>query len=129
VIEWFDQNPLGQVGIIVLRDRLSEVLVPMGGELAGGHGQQSLIPTGNPQELLAALVDKRKLEPSGEPSLQNGLTMAKGGMRWAQPNLCFSDFPATCPLLHLSNSSFSFQRYRQPTLTGLLPSTRHSLTL
>ena len=35
---------------------------------------------GNPQEILAALVDKRKLEPSGEPSLQNGLTMAKGGM-------------------------------------------------
>jgi transcription initiation factor TFIIH subunit 2 len=36
---------------------------------------------GNPQEILAALSDKRKLEPSGEPSLQNGLTMAKGGMR------------------------------------------------
>lgn len=31
VVEWFDQNPLGQVGIIVLRDRLAEVLVPMGG--------------------------------------------------------------------------------------------------
>jgi hypothetical protein len=33
VVEWFDQNPLGQVGIILMRDRLSEVLVPMGGEL------------------------------------------------------------------------------------------------
>ncbi len=32
VIEWFDQNPLGQVGVILLRDRLSEVLVPMGGK-------------------------------------------------------------------------------------------------
>lgn len=31
-MEWFDQNPLGQVGIILMRDRLSEVLVPMGGE-------------------------------------------------------------------------------------------------
>lgn len=48
-----------------MRDRLAEVLIPMGG---------------NPQEILAALSDKRKLEPSGEPSLQNGLTMAKGGM-------------------------------------------------
>jgi transcription initiation factor TFIIH subunit 2 len=28
------------------------------------------------------LSDKRKLEPSGEPSLQNGLVMAKGGMRY-----------------------------------------------
>ncbi|CAD6587511.1 MAG: hypothetical protein TREMPRED_004776 [Tremellales sp. Tagirdzhanova-0007] len=65
VTEWFDQNPLGQVGVILLRDRLSEVLVPMGG---------------NPQEILAQLSDKRKLEPSGEPSLQNGLLMAKGGM-------------------------------------------------
>ena len=35
---------------------------------------------GNPQEIVAALGDKRKLEPSGEPSLQNGLVMAKGGM-------------------------------------------------
>ncbi|WVQ84537.1 hypothetical protein IAT38_006691 [Cryptococcus sp. DSM 104549] len=65
VVEWFDQNPLGQIGVIALRDRLSEVLVPMGG---------------SPQEIVAALSDKRKLEPSGEPSLQNGLTMAKGGM-------------------------------------------------
>ncbi|ORX39429.1 Ssl1-like-domain-containing protein [Kockovaella imperatae] len=63
--EWFDQNPLGQIGIVLMRDRLSETLIPMGG---------------NPQEILAALADKRKLEPSGEPSLQNGLTMAKGGM-------------------------------------------------
>ena len=29
--EWFDQNPLGQVGIVLLRDRLSETLIPMGG--------------------------------------------------------------------------------------------------
>ncbi|KAL7424434.1 hypothetical protein Q5752_000117 [Cryptotrichosporon argae] len=65
VIEWFDQNPLGQVGVILLRDRLAETLVPMGG---------------NPQEILTALADKARLEPSGEPSLQNGLVMARGGM-------------------------------------------------
>ena len=34
VLEWFDQNPLGQIGIILLRDRLSEILVPMGGQLS-----------------------------------------------------------------------------------------------
>nr|ODN92583.1 transcription initiation factor TFIIH subunit 2 [Cryptococcus depauperatus CBS 7841] len=65
VVEWFDQNPLGQIGVVLMRDRLSEILVPIGGD------------TG---EIVRALSDKRKLEPSGEPSLQNGLTMAKGGM-------------------------------------------------
>ncbi|OWT37540.1 transcription initiation factor TFIIH subunit 2 [Cryptococcus neoformans var. grubii Br795] len=65
VVEWFDQNPLGQIGVIAMRDRLSEVLIPMGG---------------SPEEIVRALSDKRKLEPSGEPSLQNGLVMAKGGM-------------------------------------------------
>nr|WRH23629.1 RNA polymerase II transcription factor [Naematelia aurantialba] len=74
VSEWFDQNPLGQMGIILLRDRLSETLVPMGG---------------NPQEIIQALSDKRKLEPSGEPSLQNGLQMARGGM---------AHFPSTSSL-------------------------------
>ena len=34
--EWFDQNPLGQIGIVLMRDRLSETLVPMGGELDFG---------------------------------------------------------------------------------------------
>ncbi|EKD00781.1 component of RNA polymerase transcription factor TFIIH, Ssl1p [Trichosporon asahii var. asahii CBS 8904] len=65
VIEWFDQNPLGQIGIILLRNRLAQTLVPM---------------CGNPQEIIEALADKRKLEPAGEPSLQNGLVMARGGM-------------------------------------------------
>lgn len=65
ILEWFDQNPLGQVGIVLMRDRLAETLIPMGG---------------NPQEILDALSDKRKLEPSGEASLQNGLIMARGGM-------------------------------------------------
>lgn len=32
IVEWFDQNPLGQVGVILLRDRLSETLIPMGGK-------------------------------------------------------------------------------------------------
>ena len=32
VAEWFDQNPLGQMGVILMRDRLSETLITMGGE-------------------------------------------------------------------------------------------------
>jgi transcription initiation factor TFIIH subunit 2 len=35
---------------------------------------------GNPHAILAALADKRKFEPSGEPSLQNGLDMARSSM-------------------------------------------------
>lgn len=35
---------------------------------------------GNPQQIISTLQDKRKLEPSGEPSLQNGLDMARGSM-------------------------------------------------
>lgn len=35
---------------------------------------------GNPQEILRVLQDKRRLEPAGEPSLQNGLEMARSGM-------------------------------------------------
>lgn len=79
--EWFDQNPLGQIGVILMRDRLSETLIPMGGESSLRCILLIMSNSGNPQEILASLSDKRKLEPSGEPSLQNGLTMAKGGMR------------------------------------------------
>lgn len=36
---------------------------------------------GNPPDVLKALANRRDLEPSGEPSLQNALDMARGGMR------------------------------------------------
>lgn len=36
---------------------------------------------------MAAIADKRKLEPSGEPSLQNGLEMARSSMKWVEPRL------------------------------------------
>ncbi|CED85131.1 tfiih basal transcription factor subunit ssl1 [Phaffia rhodozyma] len=65
VSEWFDQNPLGQIGIIALRSGIAERLTEMGG---------------NSQEILRILQDKKKLEPAGEPSLQNGLEMARGSM-------------------------------------------------
>lgn len=61
-------NPLSfinKIGIIGLRDGLAEMIIEMGG---------------NPHAILAALADKRKFEPSGEPSLQNGLDMARSSM-------------------------------------------------
>lgn len=36
---------------------------------------------GNPHDILRALADKRKLEPAGEPSLQNAIEIARAGMR------------------------------------------------
>ena len=37
---------------------------------------------GNPQELLRSISDRRKLEPNGDPSLENVVNMARGTMRY-----------------------------------------------
>ncbi|KAH9839468.1 Ssl1-like-domain-containing protein [Rhodofomes roseus] len=62
VTEWFDQNPLGQIGVVGMRAGIGERL----GEM-----------TGNPQEVLKAISERHKLEPTGEPSLQNAIDMAR----------------------------------------------------
>lgn len=36
---------------------------------------------GNPQDVLRAIADRHKLEPTGEPSLQNAIEMARSTMR------------------------------------------------
>ena len=36
---------------------------------------------GNPQEVLKAISERHKLEPVGEPSLQNAIEMARSSMR------------------------------------------------
>jgi len=66
VTEWFDQNPLGQIGVVGMR---------------AGIGERIGALTGNPQEVLAAIADRHKLEPTGEPSLQNSIEMARNSMR------------------------------------------------
>lgn len=43
---------------------------------------------GNPHAILAALADKRKFEPLGEPSLQNGLDMARSSMGQVKHREC-----------------------------------------
>ncbi|KJA29054.1 hypothetical protein HYPSUDRAFT_33576 [Hypholoma sublateritium FD-334 SS-4] len=65
VTEWFDQNPLGQIGVVGMRAGLGERI----GEMSG-----------NPQEVLKAIADRHKMEPVGEPSLQNAVEMARGSM-------------------------------------------------
>lgn len=108
ITEWFDQNPLGQIGVVGMRAGLGERI----GEMSGlcciyyRHYTKYLSPicTGNPQEVLKSISDRIKLEPSGEPSLQNAIEMACGNMRCyfllpisnAHPKLCFLK-PSTDP--------------------------------
>ncbi|KAI0256135.1 TFIIH basal transcription factor complex subunit SSL1 [Lactifluus subvellereus] len=65
VTEWFDQNPLGQIGIVGMR---------------GGIGERIGEMSGNPQDVLRAISERHKLEPIGEPSLQNAIEMARSSM-------------------------------------------------
>ncbi|KAF5354650.1 hypothetical protein D9756_005355 [Leucocoprinus leucothites] len=66
ITEWFDQNPLGQIGVVGMRAGLGERI----GDLSG-----------NPQEVLGYIKERHKLEPTGEPSLQNAIEMAKASMK------------------------------------------------
>ncbi|KAI0686837.1 Ssl1-like-domain-containing protein [Cytidiella melzeri] len=65
ITEWFDQNPLGQIGVVGMRSGIGERI----GEMSG-----------NPQDVLKAISERHKLEPNGEPSLQNALEMARSSM-------------------------------------------------
>ncbi|TDL26284.1 TFIIH basal transcription factor complex, subunit SSL1 [Rickenella mellea] len=65
VLEWFDQNPLGQIGVVGMRAGVGERI----GEMSS-----------NPQDVLKAIADRHKLEPAGEPSLQNAIEMARSSM-------------------------------------------------
>ena len=63
VHEFFDQNPISQLGIVIMRNGLAQLLSPVGG---------------NPQDHLDSLKSIRRQEPKGNPSLQNALEMARG---------------------------------------------------
>ncbi|KAK9369439.1 Ssl1-like-domain-containing protein [Lipomyces kononenkoae] len=65
VTDYFEQNPISQLGIIGMRDGLANLVSQLGG---------------NPTEHIAALQALRKKDPSGDPSLQNALEMARGAL-------------------------------------------------
>ncbi|KAJ3772116.1 Ssl1-like-domain-containing protein [Lentinula raphanica] len=65
VLEWFDQNPLGQMAVVGMR---------------AGVGERVCDMSGNPQDVLKSISDRHKLEPTGEPSLQNSIEMARNSM-------------------------------------------------
>lgn len=64
VREYFEQNPISQMGIVMMRQGVANRVCPM---------------TGNPAELIDGLraMEKDK-EPEGDPSLQNALEMCRG---------------------------------------------------
>ena len=65
VREYFEQNPISQLGIIGMRDGLAVRVSDM---------------SGNPEEHIAALQSLRDQEPKGSPSLQNALEMSRGAL-------------------------------------------------
>ncbi|KAG9290909.1 hypothetical protein G9A89_011059 [Geosiphon pyriformis] len=62
IIEYFDQNPISQLGIIVTRDGLADKLTDL---------------SGNPMDHIRALKSKKNTDTEGEPSLQNALELAR----------------------------------------------------
>ncbi|WAQ84713.1 hypothetical protein PtA15_5A286 [Puccinia triticina] len=65
VTEFFDRNPISQVCILITKDAIADRLSGL---------------SGNPLDHHKALSNKAKLTPSGEPSLQNSLEMARASL-------------------------------------------------
>ncbi|KAI9292465.1 TFIIH basal transcription factor complex, subunit SSL1 [Neoconidiobolus thromboides FSU 785] len=65
ITEYFDQNPISQLGIIVTRNGLAEKISEL---------------SGNPMEHIKAIKMKSNHETGGEPSLQNSLELAKSSL-------------------------------------------------
>ncbi|PVU86692.1 hypothetical protein BB560_006624 [Smittium megazygosporum] len=66
VLEFFEQNPLSQLGLIMMRDGLAEKITDL---------------TSNPMDLIRSLRDKKNRDSSGCMSLQNALAIAINTLR------------------------------------------------
>ncbi|KAG0328748.1 hypothetical protein BGZ99_004608 [Dissophora globulifera] len=65
IAEYFDQNPISQIGLIGTKDGLAEKLTEL---------------SGNPTDHIKALKMKKFMETGGEPSLQNALELARNSL-------------------------------------------------
>ncbi|KAL3470404.1 TFIIH basal transcription factor complex, subunit SSL1 [Aspergillus californicus] len=65
VRDFFEQNPISQIGVLGLRDGLALRISDM---------------SGNPADHISAIQEMRSQDPKGLPSLQNGLEMARGAL-------------------------------------------------
>ncbi|KAK9723377.1 hypothetical protein K7432_001986 [Basidiobolus ranarum] len=65
ILEYFDQNPISQIGLIITRDGIAEKLTEL---------------SGNPMDHIRAIRNKNNQDCVGEPSLQNALEMARNAL-------------------------------------------------
>lgn len=63
--EFFEQNPISQLGILGMREGIATRVSDM---------------SGNPNDHITAVRNLRSLEPKGNPSLQNALEMARAAL-------------------------------------------------
>lgn len=63
VSDFFDQNPISQLSIVIMRNGLAQVVSEV---------------SGNPNDHIEALKRLKRVEPEGDPSLQNALEMSRG---------------------------------------------------
>ncbi|QPG73131.1 hypothetical protein FOA43_000436 [Brettanomyces nanus] len=63
VNEFFDQNPISQLSIVIMKNGLAQIVSEV---------------SGNPHDHIEALKKLRRMEPEGDPSLQNALEMSRG---------------------------------------------------
>lgn len=63
VADFFDQNPIAQLAVVVTRAGVAHLALPL---------------SGSPQEHMDVLRQLRKLEPKGDASLQNALELSRG---------------------------------------------------
>ena len=80
VTEYFEQNPISQLGVIGMRDGLAVRISDLSGMNIYQQGSITLIREGNPHDSITAIQNQRKKEPQGNPSLQNALEMARASL-------------------------------------------------
>lgn len=74
VREFFEQNPISQLGIIGMRDGVAVRISDVGG---------------NPSDHLERLKELEPQDPQGNPSLQNALEMCRGALLYGSPTSSF----------------------------------------
>lgn len=72
VTEFFEQNPISQIGIIGMRDGIAVRVSDM---------------SGNPSDHISNLQALRAEDPKGQPSLQNALDMARAALLYVAQGL------------------------------------------
>ena len=76
VTEYFEQNPISQLGVIGMHDGLAVRI----SDLSGITAALLQLMKGNPHDAVAAIQAQKKKEPQGNPSLQNALEMARASL-------------------------------------------------